>query len=77
MILLRVNVSKSSFLKDNFNFLDQIFPDRVFLVQTRTNEDYHETHHIQINICTNFHLKQTVVRPNLSRKVISGPKQGK
>ena len=46
----------------NFKFLDQIYPKRVFPVQSRTNERLHRIQHICISLGNKkFHLKQIIL----------------
>ena len=56
---------------DSFNFLDQIYPKIVFLVEKRKSEDHHGILRIWISLSTKFQLKLTiwVFGPNLGKKV--------
>ena len=49
-----------SSLIDNFYFLNTIFQKRFFLIQKTKFEHLCWIQHIRINLCTKFHLKQTI-----------------
>ena len=68
-----------SALTDNFDFLDQICPKRVFLVKNRKSEHHHWIPLIQISLGTKFQLKLTILIfwPDLPKKGFSGLKQKK
>ena len=46
---------------NNFDFSDQIFPERVFSVQSRNSGNYHRIQDIRISLDSKFHLKQTIL----------------
>ena len=45
----------------NFGFLDQIYPKRVFLVENRKSEHHHCILHIGIGLKTKFQLRLTIL----------------
>ena len=60
-----------------FDFLDQICPKRVCLVENRKSQHHHLILNIRISLGTKFHFKQSwILGPNLL-KGISGRKQKK
>ena len=46
---------------DNFDFLDQICPKRVFLIKNRTNEHHHSILHVRIGVGTKFQPKVRIL----------------
>ena len=40
------------------DFLDHIFPKKVFSIQNKTDKHYHRIQHIQLSLGTNFYVKQ-------------------
>ena len=46
---------------DNFQFLDQIFPKRVFLVEIRKGEHHYLILHIRIRVGIKFRFEQTIL----------------
>ena len=50
----------SNFIINNFDFLDQIFPKRVFVVQNGEKKRHDRLQYIWISLGTKFHLKQTI-----------------
>ena len=51
----------SNFTLNNFEFLDQICPRKIFMVKNRKSEHHHWTPHIQISLGTKFQLKLTIL----------------
>ena len=49
------------FETDNFDFLDQVCPKRVFSLSNRKSEHHLRIQHIQINLDAKFHLKQKIL----------------
>ena len=61
---------------NNFDFLKQICLKRVFRVQHKTNEYYHQTQHIWISLDTKFTLKlQFFLDQICPKKVIFGSRK--
>ena len=46
---------------DNFDFLEQIYPKRAFLVKNRKSEHHHYILHIRIGLGTKFQLRSTIL----------------
>ena len=56
---------------DNFDFLEQICPKKVFLVQNRKSEHPHWILLIAIGWGTKFHFKQfRILEPHLPKRVV-------
>ena len=51
---------QTSLWANNFGFLDQIYPRRVFVVKNRKCEHHHWILHIRISFGTKFQLKLTI-----------------
>ena len=51
----------SNFTLNNFEFLDQICPRKIFMVKNRKSEHHHWIPHIQISLGTKFQLKLTIL----------------
>ena len=64
---------------NNFEFLDQICPRKIFMVKNRKIEHHHWILLIQISLGTKFQLKLTILIfwPDLPKKGFSGLKQKK
>ena len=64
---------------NNFEFLDQICPRKIFIVRNRKIEHHHCIPLIQISLGTKFQLKLTILIfwPDLPKKGFSGLKQKK
>ena len=54
----RYQISAST---DNFYFLNQICPRRVFLITNRKSEHYHSILHVRISVSTKFLLKLIIL----------------
>ena len=72
-----VQVPNFSLNEKNFDFLDQISPERLFPVESGKKEHRHGILHIQISLGTKFYFKLTILifGLNLLKKDISGLKQ--
>ena len=56
---------------DNFDFLEQICPKKVFLIENRKSEHPHWILHIAISWGTKFHFKQfRILEPHLPKTVV-------
>ena len=67
---------------NNFEFLDQICPRKIFMVKNRKSEHHHWIPFVQISLSTKFQLKLTTWQllffwPDLPKKGFSGLKQKK
>ena len=67
---------QSSASTNNFDFLDQIYPKKVFMFENRKSEHHHWILHIRIVLGTKFQLRLTIFIfwANLPKKGVSGLK---
>ena len=79
-VYLKWPLHQISLWTNNFEFLDQIYPRKIFMFKNRKSEHHHWIPHIQIsllvpNFCFNWQF--WFFWPDLSKKGFSGLKQKK